>query len=1044
MKAILLFDIKRCTRGITVYLVAACLLALGIFTGSQFSMNAGEAIRLDSPYTIGFMTGMLSLAIIFIATILTSRLLFSESENHFEQILFTTPLHKSGFAAGRFLALWWLTFSSFLVLITGFAAGQQMRSGGAIQLIYYGYPTLIFGGINSLFICSCLSSLAWCTKNKLLTAIGGLLLYVLYMVILLYSNSPFMAQALPQSLLAQRISAIIDPFGLSAYFYVSSTFSVMQRNSLLVPLSGYFLLNRCVILAISLMLTWLSYKRAADTSWQPHRPKAVSHKRSPVIFRLPVTTVYRFPAQMKAIGSFIKTDLHHTFKSIPFAASAIILLFDMSMEMYAAIEKGIRIPQQYASAGLMATTISANFHLLGLLLLVYFVNTLYWKSATVKFAVIETTTAHAGIKQWAHWCSSVFLLLLYTALVIITGILFQYLYRYPYIDWRAYAGVIYFNTAPLALLAGFLLLINRITKRSYIALGISVAMALIVASPLSKKFIPIPLLRFFSGFNGVYSDFNGYGVYVSFFIQRLFFGVCIVGMLWIIYWFIINKSVKRIVVSVIFILAIISFISGRQFMRGYRPYNDLADVRYEKQYRKYQAIPQPTVTAVNTNINLYPDKMAYTITGNYIIRNLTSLPVHRVLINFDDALHLLKAGYTSPWETITIQQVVSEIMLQHPLQPNDSACITFEASYHWWPVNGHLPSNAIIENGSFMRISRYYPQIGYQPQREITDSALRQKYTLGAPTRLKALEAPRATERDFIQLDMVISTPKPQTAIGTGELAGQWQQGDRNFFHYRTSEPIPFRFAVSSAHYSRSSVVHNGVPINVYYHPRHAENVAHLINCAKLTLDYCQQQFGSYPFHSVTFAEVSSYTKGFAGTAYPATIFMTEDMLFHTNIQADQQQDVINEIAGHELSHLWWGNSQIAPDDREGAVMLTETLAMYTEMMLYKKMYGREKMLAKVRLHQQIYDAAKGFSDNPPLYKVTAGDTHISYSKGAVVMVKLSELIGESKVNEALRHFLREYKYPHPRPVSTDLVNEILKVSDVKHHPAIRELFMGT
>ena len=373
MKAILLFDIKRCTKGITVYLVASCLLALGIFTGSQFRMNTGEGVRLDSPYTIGFMTGMLSLAIIFIATVLTSRLLFSESENHFGLILFTTPLRKSGFAAGRFLALWLLTFSSFLVLITGFAAGQQMRSGGAIQPVYYSYPALIFGGINSLFICSCLSSLAWCTKNKLLTAIGGLLLYVLYMVILLYSNSPFMAQALPQSLLAQRISAIIDPFGLSAYFYASATFSVMQRNSLLVSLSGYFLLNRCVILAISLTLTWLSYKRAADTFGQPHRLKVVSHKRPPVIFRLPVTTVYHFPAQIKAISSFIKTDLNHTFKSIPFAASAIILLFDMSMEMYAAIEKGIRIPQQYASSGLMATTISANFYILGLLLLVYLV-----------------------------------------------------------------------------------------------------------------------------------------------------------------------------------------------------------------------------------------------------------------------------------------------------------------------------------------------------------------------------------------------------------------------------------------------------------------------------------------------------------------------------------------------------------------------------------------------------------------------------------------------------------------------------------------------
>jgi hypothetical protein len=31
---------------------------------------------------------------------------------------------------------------------------------------------------------------------------------------------------------------------------------------------------------------------------------------------------------------------------------------------------------------------------------------------------------------------------------------------------------------------------------------------------------------------------------------------------------------------------------------------------------------------------------------------------------------------------------------------------------------------------------------------------------------------------------------------------------------------------------------------------------------------------------------------------------MTEDLIFHANIKADRQQDVINELAGHELSHL--------------------------------------------------------------------------------------------------------------------------------------------
>jgi len=358
-------------------------------------------------------------------------------------------------------------------------------------------------------------------------------------------------------------------------------------------------------------------------------------------------------------------------------------------------------------------------------------------------------------------------------------------------------------------------------------------------------------------------------------------------------------------------------------------------------------------------------------------------------------------------------------------------------------LNGHQPFNAIIENGSFMRISRYYPQLGYQAQSEIADSVQRKAFALGAATQIKKLDDPRSRVNDFIQLDMLISTTPDQTAVGTGELVNHWKENNRNYFHYKTNTAIPFRFALSSATYNIKSTVHNGIRINVLFNAKHPENVDHLINNAKLTLDYCRNNFGPYPFKSVTFAEISSFTRGFAATAYPAAIFMTEDMIFHANIKADKQQDVINELAGHELSHLWWGNNQISPDDREGAPMLTETLAMYTEMMLYKKMHGRKQMMDRVKVHQQIYDEQKGFSVPQPLYMVTDENTHISYSKGAVAMVQLSELIGEEKVNRALRNFLQSYKYPNPIPVTTDLIDEFLKISEPKHHTIIKKLFMS-
>ncbi len=63
-------------------------------------------------------------------------------------------------------------------------------------------------------------------------------------------------------------------------------------------------------------------------------------------------------------------------------------------------------------------------------------------------------------------------------------------------------------------------------------------------------------------------------------------------------------------------------------------------------------------------------------------------------------------------------------------------------------------------------------------------------------------------------------------------------------------------------------------------------------------------------------------------------------------------------------------------------------------------------MMDKIRMHQQIY----------------------IYSKGAVTMVRLSDMIGEEKVNRALRNFLTNNRYPE-KPASSDLLKGFYKMS---------------
>ncbi|MGE8552852.1 MAG: M1 family aminopeptidase [Chryseobacterium jejuense] len=1039
MNVIFSFEVRRNTKHWLTYLIALILIILGIFCGNQFNLSVGEGIYLNAPYTIGFMTGMMSLSIIFFATIYALQLLFKEQDSRFDVVLFSFPLSKQTYLNGKFSAYFLQTFLSFSILMLGFIIGQSLRTGSEMQegftIFHYLYPLLIFGLVNTLLVCSLLFLIAFIFRKKLLVVIGGLLLYVFYMVILLFSNSPFMAGAMPQSMEAQQISALLDPFGLSSYFLNAKFLTIEQKNVQLVPITGYLLFNRIFCLLISIAFLWLNLKQFSFSNISKQKVKKTTSKTDfpPKIFKSEYTLVQpdygRIPS-IHSLLSFAKIDMIYLFKSVTVPAISILLVFAVGMEMYAEIEKGIRLPQKYASSGLMATTISENFHLLGLLIAAYFLNDLYWRSKSSGFSLIENSTFFSKNKLAGHFISISILLFFFTAILIGEGFIFQAAYQYFHIDWSAYLAVFLFNTFPVILFSGFALLINNSIPNKFIALGISILAVFLLAGPVSGKLLSYPVLRIFSDFKGSYSDFNGYGIYEKAFGRRLLFGVGIIALLWLINGFIKFKKVSVLQSVFIAILLISGVLAGSYFMKGYIPKDDEKEmfnsVQYEKDVRKYEKLPQPDITDITTEIKLYPSQNAYEIIGRYTLKNQTDQPIDKVLVNFNADLKLITAAFKSEAETITITGNTSEVLLKKALKPNDTATLDFKISYQWFAVNGHQSFNAIIENGSFMRISRYYPTIGYQKDFEIQDEKIRDQYQLGKLRVIKKPEAPEVFKKDFINLDMTVSTEKHQTAVGTGDLIKKWTQSERNYFQYQAKN-IPFRFAVSSAEYELKSLNYKGIAIHIFYHKNHFENVDHLLKNAQLTLDYCQQNFGKYPFKTINFTEISSFTRGFAATAYPSAVFMPEDMVFHANIHADQKQDVINELAGHELSHLWWGNSQINPDDREGSVMLTETLAMYTEMMLYKKMHGKAKMMERLKVHQQIYDNEKGLSENLPIYRATGDVPHISYSKGAIAMVTLSDLIGEDKVNMALKNFLTHNQYPK-KPSSLDLLQEFYKV----------------
>jgi ABC-2 type transport system permease protein len=1056
---LLRFEILHFSRRKWTYLVSIFFVVFGIFAGTSAGAFPMENTFKNGTFSITYILGFINLICIFTATIIAAQVLFREKDARFSLLLYATSINKNYYLWSRFLMVFGITLLSYFIFTLSFAVGQfsTIESNGqygTFQLWFYIQPFLLLAFPNILFCSTVICCFGWYSQNKLLVYVSGLFIYILYMATLLFSSSPLMGGGFPSSPDAIDIAAKFDPFGLSAFFQQTLQWTAFQRNHQLISLTGNMLFNRLFFTGFSSVILLISfYKFQFPLDEKGSQKSKVKDGLIPQI--APYKSVLKNNStakyHLKSLFSFVKLDLIFILKSIPFVLIIIGLGFILSMEIYAEIEKGIRLPQKYASSELMINTILETFPFIAIIVLLFYGNELIWRSKDSNFYLMEDSTPiPLFTKMVAKWISLGCIITIFLIWTIIISVFFQLSYQYPLFNIRAYLSLFYVVGIPLLLTSGLIVSIQNLLKNKYLGLVISTIFVFITTSNLGSYFgLNHPLFRFARTFTAEISGMNGFGGYLYAFHWKILFGICITTLLF--FMVIIFRQNSKFRVNTLQIIAALTLFLATIFSGLYiHNHLEIEDEKatldwqqnYETRYRKYQNLPQPTITEIKTNIDLFPEKNSYKVLATYTLQNKTNQPIQKLLFYATNGIQLKKLVVEHTKDSLA-DKVFAQywFTLSKPLLPNETIKTQIEFDYVWNPFTRHEPFNAVIENGSFMRISNYYPSLGYQSGNEISDKSERKARKLGNPTEVLSLNSPRKTTHDFIKLESIISTTKDQTAIGVGELVDTWTKEGRNYFHYKTPSLIPPRFAVSSAKYAIEKVKYRDILIEVFYHPTHHENVIHLIENAKKTLDYCEENFGKYPFKTIRFAEISSFSKGFAATAYPATIYMAEDVIFHANIKADKQQDVINELAGHELSHEWWGANQLAPDEREGAKLLTETLAMYTELMLVKKMYGVERVLGNVRMHEGIYLSERGLRDEQPLIKTRIENTHQHYSKGLVVMYQLGELVGEEKINLALKNLFKKYSNSAISPISTDLIDELYAVTEQKLHPKIDDLF---
>jgi len=1048
----------------------ALLLLFTAFGGllSVITSFSFTGVFSNSPFVLTYTLGLVSLLNIFTIVILSSQIFLREIDTRFSAIIYATPLNKNTYLLSRFTLILLITALSFLLFIIGLMIGHliqgdQQEKLMSVHLINYLQPYILLVLPNIFFCTAVISAVALISQSKMIVFLSGIFIYVLYFVVSLFSNSPLFANASPVSSDTMASMATVDPFGFSAFFEQCQSWDPDQKNTKLLQLTGHLLTNRIGILIFSVAVIAYAiytfrFKNHKSQKVQPYG-REISRKPNPVYNKINISN-NNFAYKFRTLLSFLKIDLQSMLKGLPFVIIIVLWVFFLGMEIFSDVDAGMRLPQRYASSGLMVRNIMNSFPFFAISVLLFYGMEAVWRSRNSRIDMLENCTPmQAAVHLLAKWISLSCVALFLITVSIVLCIALQLTFQYPIIEWNLYLSLFYILGVPALLYSALIVSLQTMIKVRYPALIFTVLFFILTNSSIGTMVgIQHPLLRFAKSPLQYSGDINQFGSYLNVFGIKMIYWISFTVLITIAStwsWQNITRISGRIrgskrITTISLLMFMTLLLSGYHIYRQTHLKSSSAEIEwrqhYEEKYRHYQHIPQPTIVSVTTEIDLYPKSNQYAITGQYLLVNKSTSTLDSILVYHDPSMELVQIRIDHTKQIAEDNDYGHRrFKLTTPLMPGDSIRMEFAMKYSWNAFNRHDPLNAIIANGSFMRISRYYPIFGYQSQNEIENLIERAKRKLGIVTPLKKLEQrdPSPYNYGYIDLETIISSDSDQTCIATGDFIQKWKKNNRNFFRYKSAMPIPFRFGVSSANYVLESSSYEDISIEIYYDRKHPENVRQLLDETKKTLAYCENNFGKYPFKSIRFVEISGFTSGFNATAYPGTIFMNENMTFHSDLRREKTRDVINELAGHELSHQWWGNSQIDPDDkREGAAMLTETLAMYTELMLYKHKHGSQAMKHMIKMYQDLYEIGKANSKDEALSRVSPGNTNVSYYKGLLAMYQLHELIGEEKINKALKVFLNRYAFPHQPPTSTDLIREFLKVSNPVLQDRIRKLFM--
>ncbi|EHQ26975.1 ABC transporter permease/M1 family aminopeptidase [Mucilaginibacter paludis] len=1077
---IFLFEIQSKLRRPAIYVYFAVILMLTVACFANGAVPAGEKEHYNSPYLIAQWFAMMSMLMMLIASSMMGTALYRDIESNTHSYYLTYPITPAGYFWGRFSGSFLCLLLTGLAIPAGiylgslsgpFLGGLDKGNYGPNQLSYYLQPFLCIALPNLVFTSCFFFGLVALTRNVKVIYTGGLILFLGYFLSIF-----FLAQTHNDALIN-----LSDAFGVTNIRNHSGSISALDKNNTLFPVSGPFLVNRIVWTAIGILFLTFAWSRFSFTRFFSGRKvktlKLTNTQLTALNPAVKAKISFDRAYNRRTLYTLFRIELSNLFRDNYFwiiigcGLALLIFIFWTGSNTHGVPDLPRTI--EFLQIGPFFTFI--------FFLIVFYIGEALHRDRSTRYAVIgDALPPPTWVLNSAKLLALLFLGSCLAFLPLLVGVPIQLAKGFYQFDLPLYLQYILTVILPKLLeMVVFGYTVHVLVNNKFVGHAVAISLWLAVFLLRDSGIFDYNLLLYSYTPNVLLSDMDGLGdmaVPVYWFtIYWLFGGGLLVIIAALFYYRGISSSFverlkmvphrfgtyNRIAAGLLF--------TGFILIGSYIYYNvsylnvfltegerESRAITYEKVLKPYAGLPLPRITRIKMQTDLYPDHRAVYINAEVTIVNKNERPIESLLMDADEiTAYTLKQGnevlaFTCPltykraaFSFFRPQRDTAEFRLyrlNRPIAPGDSTVLQVRAEITQRGFSNNLYISDRLLNGTF--ITALLPNFGYDENEEVNNRYVRKKNGLPLKTNDDAAsDDPGAVNllregktTGLIHLDLTVSTSGDQTAVAPGALTNTWRRNDRNYFHYSQRRTgIYGQFSILSARYAtlqdstRLPDAHQ-VNVQLFYHPQHQANVQDFMSAYRDGLRYFSAAWGDYPFQDIRLAETPDV--GGEETSMATLDVYNERFGWNADLKDGDQTNYCYFETARNLAEQWW-RFQVAPNATKSAWIIPEGLSRYGALKLAESKYGKNNIKSLLQQQAGTYFFLRDrlhIKEVPVLYAKEDRWSGLA-GKAGVLLYGLSDLVGEDRLNAALREFKNSYAFKKDPPYagSIDLYNCIKK-----------------